>query len=714
MNNIKIICNTIGFGKTTYALNMYKPNIYLNQDIIEHRLSDTIYTSDHNKSYCIIDSVDTISERFFSNALNHILSLSWKEIILIFDVKKSDLNETVNFNNMWKSGLLPRNFSCINYTADKNSFYEYFRSFYPDLKSDLYDHIIEMTEYNFNKIDRLMLINRLNSDRTDEIDPRAIAKYVEETVKANYKDIPDADILLQKASIIGEKFISSPLESPDGFGFETAVALLNQMNEMHLFIRSCINNDNDYEFVCHDLYKGVFNSISCDNKMAWTKILIKYYKTQYEHNTDIEICLSILNCLNSLYKYLTTKIYERKKICYLRLHYYQKLNDTYHVQQVLAEITESFSEIINTTELTYLRTIQAQNLMSIGEYNSALQILKIYYDSDNYLGSKMLIKYYYALCLYQTGNVDFSFEITQKLVEHLKYTSGSNSHPQQLYCMTYSLMATLQNHLGRDDKGIHYFNLALKNAKNKLTDPIYYNIILKKCDMFFLYDQAKNSLKRCLLYFEKNQMWSYAGEVSMNLATEMMFQDCENPKEIEQYFNKALSYFNGLKNEKLAYAWNNLGIYAVIVENVIQKGLNCFQNALLVGLSDFSYMTIYLNICMCYLLMGQFDTEAFENAYNRFVFAKKALNKRENETVYENMYNYILDILIDEFQGKEVAIRCEEIIESRKHVDFFTPLLSDILKRSHNIYDSVYTNNIFFYTKMNEYHCFFAEFRFWE
>ena len=117
---------------------------------------------------------------------------------------------------------------------------------------------------------------------------------------------------------------------------------------------------------------------------------------------------------------------------------------------------------------------------------------------------------------------------------------------------------------------------------------------------------------------------------------------------------------------------------------------------------------------MCYLLMGQFDTEAFENAYNRFVFAKKALNKRENETVYENMYNYILDILIDEFQGKEVAIRCEEIIESRKHVDFFTPLLSDILKRSHNIYDSVYTNNIFFYTKMNEYHCFFAEFRFWE
>ena len=707
---IEIICNEKGTGKTTFALNNYIPNEYVAKD----RISEFELINDSQHIYCIIDSVDNIPERIFNDVMNKLLSAEYKCIILIFDLVKTQLMDCPNFNIIWECGILPRNYTYVNFCLKKTDFYNYFELYYPELQEAFYDKILEITGYNFNRIDRLMLLNHLHADKIGEVEIKALAKYVDEVIQSKFKDIPDADLLLQKASIIGEQFSCDALESTSGFGCESASTYVKQMEEMHGFIRSCINVKANYEFICHDIYRGIYDNISNENKVSWVKILIQYYKTQYERCTDTTNSVLILNRLNKLYKLLPTHITARKSLCFLLFYQYRKLNQIYNSLEISKEILEDLSVIINATEYSYIQNYQIKTLIQLGEYRQAIAILQSVHNTEKYAGSKMLIKYYYAYCLFQTGNIDLSYDIVLEIVEYLKSTSGSNIHSQKLFCMTYSLVATIQNHLGLDDNGLRYYNLALNNAFSKLDDKKYYFDILKKCDMFCEYDFVKERLENCLRFYEQHGNWDSSGEVCINLATETMFQDGADAHKTKLYFEKALLYFSRYTNEKLAYTKNNYAIYFIIVENNIETGLKLFKEALMVGLTDFTYMTIYLNICMCYLLLGCMDSNEFEDAYTHFMFAQKKLNQRKNTTKYENIYKTILEILIDEYQGKNVEVLCENIISSLEVDSFFLPLLTDIMKRNRNQYDFVYKDNNYYYSKMNQLHCFFAEFRFWE
>lgn len=232
--------------------------------------------------------------------------------------------------------------------------------------------------------------------------------------------------------------------------------------------------------------------------------------------------------------------------------------------------------------------------------------------------------------------------------------------------------------------------------------------------MFYKYEDTKTNLEKCIQFYEQHNYWKSAGEVCSNLATEMMFQDSADKNKIKSYFENAISCFSRNDNERFAYVQNNFGIYFVVVENNVEKGLKCFRDALLVGLSNFTYMSIYLNICMCYMLLKRVESEEFDDAYAHFNFAQKKLNQRQFTSKYENVYKKILNILIDEYYGKDVVPDCENILNTMNIDVFFTPLLKDIIKRNRNQDDSSYNDNAFFYTRMNQLHCFLAEFRFWE
>lgn len=108
------------------------------------------------------------------------------------------------------------------------------------------------------------------------------------------------------------------------------------------------------------------------------------------------------------------------------------------------------------------------------------------------------------------------------------------------------------------------------------------------------------------------------------------------------------------------------------------------------------------------------DSAEFSDSYQRFIFAKKKLNKRENATKYEDIYENILRIIVDEWQGENVEKRCLSFLDKLDNNSFFAPLLEDIIKRSRLEAASVHKENTYFYKTMNEMHCFLAEFRFWE
>lgn len=131
-------------------------------------------------------------------------------------------------------------------------------------------------------------------------------------------------------------------------------------------------------------------------------------------------------------------------------------------------------------------------------------------------------------------------------------------------------MATLQNHLDKEDNGLKYYSLALKHASKDEKGKDYYDI-LKKCDMFFDYEDTKTCLKQCLQFYEEKQDGNSAGEVYVNLATEMMFQDCSEKNKIKHYFEKAICYFSENNSKKLVYAKNNYAIYLIMVEKKIKS-----------------------------------------------------------------------------------------------------------------------------------------------
>lgn len=707
--NIEIICNERGTGKTEFALLKYQPCLYFTLGNME----DDKNWNNTQEFYCIIDSIESIPVPVFSDVINRILSVEWEAIILIFDIKKSELAKCPNFNLLYDAGRIPIHYKFKDFVVKKEVFYNYLEEYFPNLKREDYDRVIRFTNSNFNQLRRLALLNELNDNDEKGISPQALSQYIDEIIAKIYKDIPNAETLLQMASIIGEQFSCEALESYDGFQYDAASAYIKRMNDIHGLIQKCMASKLDYKFISHDVYESIFDNIQCEKKIEWIKRLIQYYNIQYKQCIDVPDRITVLNHLNILYKFLPSQNEKHKEICFILLYQYRSANETMYALAVAQEIIDEFSSILTGTERAFIQNYQINTFFQLWEYQKALEILKTINNSSKYVGSRMLIKYYYAYCLYQTGDVDESYDIAQELIEYLKNSSGSIQPSHKLFCMTYSLMATLQNHLDKEDNGLGYYGLALKHASKEEKGKDYYDI-LKKCDMFYCYEDIKISLGECLQFYDKKNDGYSAGEIYVNLATEMMFQDCGEKNKIKEYFERAICYLAENSSKKLVYAKNNYAIYLIMVEKNITKGLNYLKEVLLVGLSDFTYMCLYLNICMCYILLGKTEDADFTDSYQRFHLAKKRLNKRRNATKYEDVYEDILNIIIAEQQGENVEKLCLTALGKLDNNSFFVPLLDDIVKRNCRKGNSVYKENANFYKTMNEMRCFLAEFRFWE
>ena len=101
--NIEIICNERGTGKTEFALLKYQPCLYFTLGNME----DDKNWNNTQEFYCIIDSIESIPVPVFSDVINRILSVEWEAIILIFDIKKSELAKCPNFNLLYDAGRIP-------------------------------------------------------------------------------------------------------------------------------------------------------------------------------------------------------------------------------------------------------------------------------------------------------------------------------------------------------------------------------------------------------------------------------------------------------------------------------------------------------------------------------------------------------------------------------------------------------------------------------
>lgn len=737
--NICIECGEKGAGKTTYVTQKWKQHLLiacgdpLNQVkttgalyFALGRIYDTVIDdlwdlvrhlrkAIQDGYVLIIDEAEQIDESLLKTIVNTILSSENSTIVFTFDINCEYLYKSRIFRQLIEWDLVSSK-PMANFSANAGEFNTLIEKSLPGVSEKLKAELIETSNYNFSNLKRLLwlVINRqLDHSRISE---DVFAEYSYFLVEEKLSNLPnDLFNILKKSSIIGEIFQSCILESSDGFHVLGVKAYLQKLEATNMFIQSYLRDD-VYQFISNKIYNGVLKSMEPHEKLESQRILLNYYMAKLYSERVGDNILEHLRQLKRLSYDLNNHeimFFTNKKLLFR----YLKIGDIAKAKKVLNDLLIFCKDHLDDNMLyLYLSYYKIRLDMNVSCYHDALdRIEDIKRSFPN--GRNLYLQYYYTRSLYGIGNVDLSYQEATKLSTVLKATSSRATENQPIYALTYSLLATIQHHFGIEDYGNRYFSLALNHSKHKLKDKSFYYDILKKCDMYYAFEHSYPLLKQSISYFESVGRVYDAAEVSMNLATEMMFTDGSYIPQAETFFDKAIEVFSNIPNENLAYVQNNRALLYIIQHGDFQSALSLLESSLLVGMSAFTYMTIYMNLCMCHLNLCGHDSTEFNQAYSEFCKYHSIIKARKNATQYEDIYKGLLDILILEYSGQyRNVVDNVDLLLSNPPSRFFIPILKDIKARysPSGISEEGYTDNFMFYEALNKYKVFLAEFRFWE
>lgn len=733
---IIIYCGEDGCGKSTYLIGKYPQACYFSgKGITSYSTYEVIYHTFPNLSFIpskklylqlketldskqeiVIDSADRINEKTFNLIINTFLSLQNKTVVLSFDVSKKQLINISNFRKLMQICDPLFLESVTEYVCPDKIVIEWLKSNYPKINSNEYTKILSLTNKNFRNINTLMWHNKIANDGAAVISQEVIYNYLNHYIDAKFKELPQELLqTLKKSSVIGNIFNKKVLEDPNCFNIFGVTEYLKELEDMRIFIKSYIEDPYSYMFISEEAHSAIYKSIEIKVKKEWLQILRSYYYGILDGLNDDEL-LTVLHKIKNIESALNNDRATLRLNLQL-LAVYSKNND---VLKALSVANELYYQI-NETSLNGLK--QFIFIYLINHYISEgmnSRVLELFDKTNNFRffdGSLLYLNYYKAKCLYNVGKTDQALEIIKQLNENLKSTSAETTN-QPIYSLVYSLSAAIENHLKINDGGSRYYKLALNHSFNKLDDKSYYFEILSKCDMFFDYSVSKKYFEKCIEYYSyKNTYCEFKlAEVCFNYGTEALFQEGNVNGVAKAYLLKAEELLKEFPNERFAYGKNNLAIFYVIVENDLKKALKTFKDALIVGLSSFTYMTVYLNICACLLLQNKRNSKQFKTAYKKFNDNIYALKKREHSTRYEDVYCDILHLLIYENcnQNENVINECERLLSDNSLDVFFKNIIQDVYFRNTNKPPLNYSDNMFFYNSINSKKTFFAEFRFWE
>lgn len=733
----KIYCGEKGVGKTTYVKYIWQEHVFLDcnnplnklktTSVIERALNlcnneeslDTSRIIQHlsyeilNGKAVIFDCAESISQDILELIINSLITFKSSNLIFTFDIDKSELYQNKIFRLLIEWNLVQNTFQ-DNFRSSTINLNKFIVLEIENISCDISNQLIEISNYNFNNLKKLIWLIKNKQTSFEEVSKQVLEEYSRAMIEEMFSDIPtDLFDVLKKSSIIGETFEKYILESKDCFNITGVNHCLKELEKMNLFIKSYINNET-YQFISNQIHTGVLECIDSKQRKDWEKILLKYYMEKLKLDYNNEMLLENLNHIKHISKSLGD--YEITYFANKRLfHHYLSISDNKKALEVITEIINYCNQHNKYSNLNkYLSLYKIKIQIQIGDFSDVIESINSIKPS---FPNSLYIDYYNALSLYNNGDIDESYLETKNLVSRLKSTSAKTERNQPIYALVYSLMSTLQNHFGIDDFGHKYYMLALNHASKKLDNQDIFYTILKKCDMFYPYELTKKFHNQSIDFFVNNKYVYEAAEVYLNLATEIMFNDSELLHGAFNYLQKALEIFEYTPNWKLSYVKNNIALFYIISEGNFEKATIFLEEALLVGMSDFTYFTIYLNLCMCYLILFGNNSHQFEEAYASFCKYHKLISARDNSTQYDNIYKKITDLII--MEHKKDTINLNNLLEGMISQDiesFFIPIIKDIKIRTQNhpIENNVRSSNIQFYHILNKYKIFLAEFRFWE
>lgn len=735
--NVVILSGKKGIGKSSYAIKNW-PNYLLvkcDTEIEKFMTYASIQQSIYfiTKSKCesvdslidvfidivtqkkgiIIDNAENIDNKTLKLIIN-VAKAKNTELIFIFNIEYKNIHRSQVFIQLLEWNIINEYNFKNDFIPSEESIKQYIIKNYKSLTEREFKRIIEITGYNFNNIKKLLWIKNTKAKSSNFLSSDVIEEYYRIWLEKAYTNLSDELIdVLKKSSVIGKIFDKFTLETPDCFNITGAYLYLNDLERTGMFISKYLYKDDYFEFITEDIYKAILSDIPSNQKKDLELILLKYYLAKFNNykydNNGYKFLVKAKNIASRLEDIRTLF-----KINQVLIFYYIELNDFSMALSVINDIIKYKDENINKNYIDYLLTLKLLLLIDLGNYKNAQGITNKLLNDLDYRGSIEYLEYYNVKCLYNCGQIDEAFSEVKKLVKDLKQTSKSGKENQQIYPLTYSIMASIQNHLNLDDNGLKYYTLALNYAYNKIDDKSVYFDILKKCDMFYSRGFSYTQLKKCANHFKESGEKYKEARVYYNLATEMMFNGDGEPHLLKKYFEFAIKVFK-IPDENLAYAKNNLAIYYILIEHDFYHAAKELEEAIFIGLSDFTYMTIYLNLSMTYYLLYGLNDKLFKSTYEKFKTYEKAVESRKNRTKYEVMYRTIAKLILDNCDKSQIISTCEAFISSPKCTDFFIPIFKDIYNKAQNIKsDKNYRENSFFYETINNLGIFLAEFRFWD
>ncbi len=738
--NIHLECGEKGVGKTTFVKEKWKQHLLITcgSPLNEIKTTGALFFSLNNiynevtddladivKYLCkaiqddfviIIDEAENINKELLEIIVNCTLLYQNSTTVFTFDLNCENIYKSEIFRLLIDWDIIPSNKPMKNFCTSLEQFNSFIENKQPAMPVSMKNELIVASNYNFSNLNRLLWLIINKQTKFDRISEVVIAEYSYFLVEEKLSGLP-ADLfnILKQSCIIGEIFQSCILESPDGFQVLGVKAYLDKLEATNLFIQSYLQDD-IYHFITRNIYTGVLKTIEPHEKVESQRILLRYYMIKLASERESDKILEYLRQLKRVSYDLNDyemMVFSDKKLLFR----YLKIGDITKAREVLNDLLV-FCKNNDDDNLLYLflSYYKIRLDMSIGKYDDVLKcITTVQKNLPN--DSNLYLQYYYAKSLYGIGDVDASYLEVSNLSAMLKSTSSKATNDQPIYALTYSLLATIQNHFGIEDFGNRYYNLALEHSKHKLKDKAIHFEILKKCDMYFEFEQSYPLMLQSISYFESVDRVYDAAQVYVNLATEMLFNEGSNVLLAEQFFEKSIRIFSNIPNENLAYAQNNLAILKIIQYGNFQSALALLEDSLIVGMSAFTYMTLYLNICMCYLVIYNHENSEFKHAYNEFCKYHSMIKIRDNPTQYEDLYKGLLDITVLEHKGHsyEVIMLVDKFL-SLSPSQFFIPILEDIKARNTRNSKVIreYSDNKVLYATFKKYKLFFAEFRFWE
>lgn len=553
---------------------------------------------------------DSILQKFIENIFEYILPEFNAMFICCNYIDKQNNNEIISVfaQNCYYINDIP--FYRWKIPELEGLFYAYFEekiSINPELLYPIVTAALgnpyKLKEIINYLLDKKIIVKKSETYICNPFDPEILYKKMEKYIIYRYQKLDDElKKIVRGSSVLGIEFQSNLLQHP--LNFKNADLCLQEIEKASNIIYHKI--DLSYAFYNKETHLFIKKKIDTEEYIMWCTSLAQYYYTKAEQYLLKRNCVSSCNFfLNSAYYYQEASQHEKalwifhKTICILisfmqyeqALRVIDKVKKYNNIHNIIRSnvIKENIIILRAACLFSTFRFAEATT-----EYETYMRIANI--DRMEY----QKIKSQYAICLYNTGQIELPLAILTKLYNEISSQKVTKDNAE-LVVNILSNLSSIEETLRISDCAYH-FNLALTYAHDFSLTNVYYSLLRKS----FIVHSGINymqMLETAKTFYEKRGAKKDYAMTIHNLASFYLLNGDIN--DVEGNCNKAIKIFKEIGSDGIHYTYNCFGIYYCMQGNYY-KGLEYLRLAYKKRYELFSKIVVLLNQITIHIKLGNF------------------------------------------------------------------------------------------------------------